>query len=57
VVWNPWIEKADKMGDFGPDGYRGMVCVETANAVENVVTVKPGEEHRLVAIYSTEALA
>lgn len=57
VVWNPWTEKADKMGDFGPEGHRGMVCVETANAVENLVTVKPGEEHRLVAIYSTEAMA
>ncbi|MFA5241358.1 MAG: D-hexose-6-phosphate mutarotase [Sulfuricella sp.] len=57
VVWNPWVEKADKMGDFGPEGHRGMVCVETANAVENLVTVKPGEEHRLVAVYSTEAMA
>lgn len=57
VVWNPWVEKADKMGDFGPEGHRGMVCVETANAVENVVTVKPGEEHRLVAVYSAEAMA
>ncbi len=57
VVWNPWVEKADKMGDFGPEGHRGMVCVETANAVENLVTVKPGEEHRLVAIYSAEAMA
>ncbi len=57
VVWNPWIEKADKMGDFGPEGYRGMVCVETANAAENVVTVAPGAEHRMVAIYSVEALA
>lgn len=57
VVWNPWTEKADKMGDFGPEGHRGMVCVETANAVDNVVTVQPGEEHRMVAIYSVEALA
>lgn len=57
VVWNPWVEKADKMGDFGPEGYRGMVCVETANAVDNVVTVNAGEEHRMVAVYSVEALA
>lgn len=56
VVWNPWTEKADKMGDFGPDGHRGMVCVETANALENVVTVAPGETHRMVAIYSVEKM-
>lgn len=56
VVWNPWIEKADKMGDFGPDGYRGMVCVESANALDNVVTVEPGASHRLAVLYSVEAL-
>ncbi|MDP2827217.1 MAG: D-hexose-6-phosphate mutarotase [Sulfuricellaceae bacterium] len=56
VVWNPWTEKADKMGDFGPNGHRGMVCVETANALENVVTVAPGETHRMVATYSVEKM-
>ena len=57
VVWNPWIEKAEKMGDFGPEGYRGMVCVESANAVDNVVTVLPGAEHILQTVISVEALA
>ena len=56
VVWNPWTEKADKMGDFGPQGHRGMVCVESGNAMENVVTLAAGETHRLVAVYSTEKL-
>jgi len=56
VVWNPWIEKAEKMGDFGPEGHRGMVCVETANALENVVTVAPGAEHRMLAVISVEPL-
>jgi D-hexose-6-phosphate mutarotase len=57
VVWNPWIEKAEKMGDFGAEGYRGMVCVESANAVDNVVTVLPGAEHVMQAVISVEALA
>lgn len=56
VVWNPWTEKADKMGDFGHDGHRGMVCVESANAFDNVVTVAPGETHRMAVVYSVEAL-
>jgi D-hexose-6-phosphate mutarotase len=51
VVWNPWIEKADKMGDFGTDGYLGMLCVETANAAEDVIVLKPGETHRMTAQY------
>jgi D-hexose-6-phosphate mutarotase len=56
VVWNPWTEKANKMGDFGDHGYRGMVCVESANAFDNLVTVKPGETHRLAVEYSVEAI-
>jgi glucose-6-phosphate 1-epimerase len=56
VVWNPWTEKADKMGDLGENGHRGMVCVESGNAMENVVTLAPGETHRLVAVYSVEKL-
>jgi D-hexose-6-phosphate mutarotase len=50
VVWTPWNEKADKMGDFGPDGWRRMVCVESANALENVVTVPAGASHCLRGI-------
>ncbi|MDX8398614.1 MAG: D-hexose-6-phosphate mutarotase [Gallionellaceae bacterium] len=55
VVWNPWVEKSAKMGDFGSNtGYRGMVCVESANAASNIVTVSPGSTHCLRVVYSTE---
>ena len=57
VVWNPWIEKSAKMGDFGSDtGYRGMLCVESANAASNVVTVAPGETHSLRVVFSTDRM-
>ena len=57
VVWNPWIEKAAKMGDFGgATGYRGMLCVESANAAGNVVTLAPGATHTLRAVYSIETI-
>lgn len=56
VVWNPWTEKAEKMGDFGPALHRDMVCVESGNALENTLTLQPGETHRLVAVYSVEKL-
>ena len=55
VVWNPWIEKADKMGDFGQDGYLNMVCVETANAAEDVITLAAGETHTMTAQYRVVA--
>ncbi|RFC35094.1 MAG: glucose-6-phosphate 1-epimerase [Candidatus Nitrotoga sp. SPKER] len=57
VVWNPWVEKATKMGDFGSDtGYRGMVCVESANAAENVVKIAAGARHSLHVTYSIEKI-
>lgn len=56
VVWNPWEAKATKMGDFGPEGYLGMVCVESGNALEDVVSVPAGGEHALRVRYSVERL-
>jgi len=57
VVWTPWTAKADKMGDLGqPDGWREMLCVESANAIENVVKVAAGIKHTLVVEYRAELL-
>lgn len=56
VVWNPWKEKGDQMGDLGENGYRNMVCVESGNAWNNVLALAPGETHKLVAVYSVEKL-
>jgi D-hexose-6-phosphate mutarotase len=54
VVWNPWAEKARRLADFGDEEYRTMVCVETANAHGDSVTISPGGEHRLAAIIGVE---
>ncbi len=52
VVWTPWFDKADKMGDMGrPDGWREMLCVESANALDNLVTVAAGARHTLIVEY------
>jgi D-hexose-6-phosphate mutarotase len=56
VVWNPWADKARRLPDFGDDEYHGMVCVETANADGDSVTVAPGGEHRLTAIIGVETV-
>ncbi|MEQ1556042.1 MAG: D-hexose-6-phosphate mutarotase, partial [Gallionella sp.] len=57
VVWTPWVEKATKMGDMGqPDGWREMVCIESVNAIENVVTVAAGTKHALVVEYTASSL-
>ena len=49
VVWNPWIAKAKAMPDFGDDEWTGMVCVETANAGDDAVTLAPGASHAVTA--------
>lgn len=52
AVWNPGLEVASKMPDLGSEGWRNMVCVETANALENAVLIEPEQQHLLSAIYS-----
>jgi glucose-6-phosphate 1-epimerase len=54
VVWNPWIEKARQLADFGDDEYHEMICVETTNAADDQITVPPGTEHHLVTRISLE---
>ena len=57
VVWTPWTAKADRMGDLGqPDGWREMLCVESANAIENTVMVAAGTKHTLIVEYRAESL-
>ena len=55
VVWNPWIEKSARLGDMGEEGYRHMLCVETANAGRDVVTLHTGERHTLSLELSARA--
>lgn len=47
VVWNPWIAKSARLGQFPDDGYLSMVCVEAANAGPDARILKPGEAHTL----------
>lgn len=56
VVWNPWIEKAAKLGDMGDAGYLNMLCVESCNAADDVLVLKPGDQHVLAVNYSVETV-
>jgi len=47
VVWNPWIEKSKRLTDLPDDAYHGFLCIEAANAGEDVVRLEPQEVHRL----------
>jgi len=48
VLWNPWIEKSQRLGRFNPEDYLTMVCLEAANVLEDKVVLAPGESHSLV---------
>jgi glucose-6-phosphate 1-epimerase len=52
IVWNPWSEIAAKMADLGNQDYKQLICVETANAADDVVEVPAGAEVRLGAVIS-----
>ncbi|MGN2434069.1 D-hexose-6-phosphate mutarotase [Pseudomonas syringae] len=47
ILWNPWIEKTGKFTDMAADGWQRMVCVETANVLDDVVTLAPDQMHVL----------
>ena len=50
VVWNPWRDKAARLGDMPDDSFRNMLCIETANVgPHNVVTIAAGQSHTLSA--------
>ena len=54
VVWNPWIDKARAMTDFGDDEWRSMVCIETANVGVDAVELAPGRSHTMWARIEVE---
>jgi glucose-6-phosphate 1-epimerase len=57
VVWNPWSAKAAELADLAPEDWRRMVCVETANAADDAVTLSPGAHHVMTATIRVESAA
>lgn len=55
VVWNPWTEVAAKLPDMEPEGWVGMLCVETANVGADGVKLAPGETHTMRTTISAVA--
>ncbi|MEM1211860.1 MAG: D-hexose-6-phosphate mutarotase [Planctomycetota bacterium] len=56
IVWNPWINKSARMPDFGNDEWPGMLCIESANAGPNALTLDHGQSQTLTTSISTHSL-
>jgi glucose-6-phosphate 1-epimerase len=51
VVWNPWVDISRQSQDLEDDSYQHFICVETANAAENIITIAPDETYTLGVVY------
>ncbi|KTB62160.1 MULTISPECIES: D-hexose-6-phosphate mutarotase [Pseudomonas] len=56
VIWNPWTERAKAFDDMADDGWQGMLCIETANVLDDVVSLAPGQSHTLGVSINSIAL-
>jgi glucose-6-phosphate 1-epimerase len=54
VIWNPWIDKARRMSDFGDDEWQRMLCVEAANTGAARIHLPPQARHITTTIISAE---
>jgi len=50
VVWNPWMQKAHSLSDFGDDEWMQMICIETSNVSDFAVDLAPGQQHTMKAL-------
>lgn len=47
VLWNPGSDKAARLSQFAADAWQRMLCIETANLLEDALLLPPGARHRL----------
>lgn len=57
VLWNPWIDKGKRLSQFADDAWQGMLCIETANLLEDAVVLSADERHCLRLRLSSESRA
>ncbi|MCY1417056.1 putative glucose-6-phosphate 1-epimerase [compost metagenome] len=56
VLWNPWIDKAQRLSQFAEDAWQHMLCIETANVWNDCVQLAPNESHGLDLTLWSEAI-
>jgi glucose-6-phosphate 1-epimerase len=56
VVWNPWIDKSQRLADLGDDEWPYMVCLESGYIRGEKAVLAPGELFELRVAYSLTGL-
>lgn len=47
ILWNPHIAKSLRLSQFAQDAWQRMLCIETANVMDDIVWLRPGEKHEI----------
>ncbi len=50
IVWNPWIHKSQRLSHFPSNGYQSMLCIESANVLNDFVCVLMGETSKALTL-------
>lgn len=56
VIWNPWIEKSQRLSQFADDAWQRMLCIETARVLDDVLFLAPSEAHDMTVSFMTNPL-
>lgn len=56
ILWNPWIAKAQRLSQFADDAWQRMLCIETANAMDDRIVLAAGANHTLGFSVGSEAI-
>jgi len=56
ILWNPWIDKAQRLSQFADDAWQRMACIETANAMDDRVLLNAGASHTLAVSIDSESI-
>src|SRR5690606_38263010 len=56
VVWYPWVDKSQRLSQFAADAWHRMLCIETANVLDDALQLAPGETRSLTVSLWSEPL-
>ena len=56
VIWNPWIDKSQRLGQFADDAWQRMLCIETARVLDDTLFLGPEAHHEMAVRFVTSPL-